>query len=69
MRSPPPARISDAKAVVTIAAPSGSRRHVTGLFADRIDDIREHGGVEVSLAGRPFQTQAVNSSTILQSTI
>ena len=48
------ALIPDAKAVVTIAAPSDPA-HVTGLFADRIEDIRKHGEVEVSLAGRPFQ--------------
>jgi uncharacterized OsmC-like protein/fermentation-respiration switch protein FrsA (DUF1100 family) len=48
------AQIPDARAVVTIAAPSDPA-HVTGLFADRIDDIRKHGQVEVSLAGRPFQ--------------
>ena len=48
------AQIPDAKAVVTIAAPSDPG-HVTGLFADRIEDIRKHGKVEVSLAGRPFQ--------------
>jgi uncharacterized OsmC-like protein/alpha-beta hydrolase superfamily lysophospholipase len=48
------AQIPEAKAVVTIAAPSDPA-HVTGLFADRIDDIRKHGEVEVSLAGRPFQ--------------
>ncbi len=47
------AQIPEAKAVVTIAAPSDPA-HVTGLFADRIEDIREHGKVEVSLAGRPF---------------
>src|SRR5215470_1004793 len=45
-------QIPDAKAVVTIAAPSDPA-HVTGLFADRLDDIRKHGNVEVSLAGRP----------------
>ena len=47
-------KIPDAKAVVTIAAPSDPA-HVTGLFRDRIDDIRTHGQVEVSLAGRPFR--------------
>ena len=47
------AQIPDAKAVVTIAAPSDPA-HVTGLFKDRIEDIRKHGKVEVSLAGRPF---------------
>jgi uncharacterized OsmC-like protein/pimeloyl-ACP methyl ester carboxylesterase len=47
-------QIPDARAVVTIAAPSDPA-HVTGLFKDRIADIRTHGEVEVSLAGRPFQ--------------
>src|SRR6201994_4295819 len=47
------ARIPDAKAVVTIAAPSDPS-HVTEFFKDKIDDIRAHGAVEVSLAGRPF---------------
>jgi uncharacterized OsmC-like protein/pimeloyl-ACP methyl ester carboxylesterase len=46
-------QIPDAKAVVAIAAPSDPA-HVTGLFKDRIEDIRRHGEVEVSLAGRPF---------------
>ena len=60
-------QIPDARAVVTIAAPSDPA-HVTGLFADRIEDIREHGKVEVSLAGRPFQI-AANSWTTSPSTI
>jgi uncharacterized OsmC-like protein/fermentation-respiration switch protein FrsA (DUF1100 family) len=47
------AQIPDARAVVTIAAPSDPA-HVTGLFKDRIEDIRKHGKAEVSLAGRPF---------------
>src|SRR5262245_52780 len=47
-------QIPEAKAVVTIAAPSDPA-HVTGLFKDRIEDIRTHGEVEVSLAGRPFR--------------
>ena len=47
-------QIPDARAVVTIAAPSDPA-HVTGLFADRIEDIRKHGESEVSLAGRPFR--------------
>jgi putative redox protein len=46
-------QIPEARAVVTIAAPSDPA-HVTGLFRDRIEDIRKHGKVEVSLAGRPF---------------
>jgi uncharacterized OsmC-like protein/pimeloyl-ACP methyl ester carboxylesterase len=47
-------QIPDAKAVVTIAAPSDPA-HVTGFFKERIEDIRKTGKVEVSLAGRPFQ--------------
>src|SRR2546423_7953891 len=46
--------IPEAKAVVTIAAPSDPA-HVTHLFRDRIEDIRREGKVDVSLAGRPFQ--------------
>src|SRR3982075_3885854 len=42
-------QIPDAKAVVTIAAPSDPA-HVTGLFADRIEDIRKQGKGEVQLA-------------------
>ena len=45
--------IAEAKAVVTIAAPSDPS-HVTGLFRDQVDTIRKHGKAEVSLAGRPF---------------
>jgi uncharacterized OsmC-like protein/fermentation-respiration switch protein FrsA (DUF1100 family) len=47
-------QIPDAKAVVTIAAPSAPA-HVTGLFKDEIGDVRKHGEIEVSLAGRPFK--------------
>lgn len=47
-------QIPEAKAVVTIAAPSDPA-HVTHLFRDRIADIRAQGKVEVQLAGRPFQ--------------
>jgi uncharacterized OsmC-like protein/pimeloyl-ACP methyl ester carboxylesterase len=46
-------QIPDAKAVITIAAPSDPA-HVTHLFKDRIEDIRAHGKVDVQLAGRPF---------------
>ena len=46
-------QIPDARAIVTIAAPADPA-HVTGFFKDRIEDIREVGDVEVSLAGRPF---------------
>ncbi|WFU38625.1 bifunctional alpha/beta hydrolase/OsmC family protein [Bradyrhizobium sp. CB82] len=47
-------KIPEAKAVVTIAAPSDPA-HVTGLFREQLDDIRTQGEVEVSLAGRPFR--------------
>ncbi|MBI5263704.1 MAG: OsmC family protein [Bradyrhizobium sp.] len=46
-------RIAEAKAVVTIAAPSDPS-HVTGLFSEHVDDIRKHGELQVSLAGRTF---------------
>jgi uncharacterized OsmC-like protein/pimeloyl-ACP methyl ester carboxylesterase len=46
-------RIPDARAVVTIAAPYDPS-HVTGLFKDRVDEIRGQGEIEVALAGRPF---------------
>jgi len=46
-------RIAEARAVVTIAAPYDPG-HVTGLFKDHIDTIREQGELEVKLAGRPF---------------
>jgi len=46
-------QIPEAKAVVTIAAPSDPA-HVTGMFKDKIADIRAQGKVEVLLAGRPF---------------
>ena len=48
------AQIPEATAVVTIAAPSDPA-HVTHLFKDSIEDIRQHGEVEVALAGRPFR--------------
>jgi putative redox protein len=46
-------QIEEAKAVVTIAAPSDPS-HVTGLFKDHVDNIRSQGLAQVSLAGRPF---------------
>jgi uncharacterized OsmC-like protein/alpha-beta hydrolase superfamily lysophospholipase len=48
------AAVPEARAVVTIAAPSDPA-HVTGLFKDRLDEIGERGEVEVALAGRPFR--------------
>ncbi len=47
-------QIPDAKAVVTIAAPSDPG-HVTHFFKDQIEDIRAQGKVGVQLAGRPFE--------------
>ncbi len=46
--------VPEARAVVTIAAPSDPA-HVTGLFKDRIEEIGERGEVEVAIAGRPFR--------------
>ncbi|MEP3430368.1 MAG: bifunctional alpha/beta hydrolase/OsmC family protein [Roseibium sp.] len=45
--------IPEARAVVTLGAPSDAA-HVAHNFGEAIDDIKEHGAVEVSLAGRPF---------------
>ena len=47
-------QIPEAKAMVTIAAPSDPA-HVTHLFGDRVEDIRKQGEIEVQLAGRPFR--------------
>ena len=47
-------RVPEARAVVTIAAPSDPS-HVTGLFKDHVAAIREKGEGEVALAGRPFR--------------
>jgi uncharacterized OsmC-like protein/fermentation-respiration switch protein FrsA (DUF1100 family) len=49
-------RIAEARAVVTIAAPSDPA-HVAGLFAEHIEEIRSKGEVEVTLAGRPFRVR------------
>jgi len=46
--------VPEARAVVTIAAPSDPA-HVTGLFKDRLEEIGGRGEVEVALAGRPFR--------------
>ncbi len=47
------AKIPEAKCIATIAAPSDPA-HVTNLFMEALDAIRQKGKVEVSLAGRPF---------------
>jgi putative redox protein len=46
-------QIAEAKAVVTIAAPSDPS-HVTGLFREHVETIKKDGKADVSLAGRPF---------------
>jgi uncharacterized OsmC-like protein/fermentation-respiration switch protein FrsA (DUF1100 family) len=46
-------RIPEARAVVTIAAPYDPA-HVTGLFKEHVETIKEKGALEVQLAGRPF---------------
>jgi uncharacterized OsmC-like protein/pimeloyl-ACP methyl ester carboxylesterase len=48
------AQIPEARAVVTIAAPADPT-HVTGLFKDRLAEIRDKGEVDVALAGRAFR--------------
>jgi putative redox protein len=48
------ARIAEARAVATIAAPSDPG-HVSGLFRDDVAAIRAKGEGEVVLAGRPFR--------------
>jgi putative redox protein len=46
--------VPEARAVVTIAAPSDPA-HVAGLFKDRLAEIDAHGEVAVTLAGRAFR--------------
>src|SRR5437870_1178509 len=48
------ALVPEARAVVTIGAPSDPG-HVTGLFKDRVAELSERGEIEVALAGRPFR--------------
>ena len=49
-------RIAEARAVVTIAAPFDPA-HVVGLFAERVEEIKAKGEIEVALAGRPFRVR------------
>lgn len=46
--------IAEAKAVVTIGAPSDSA-HVAHNFKESLDEIRQKGEAEVCLVGRPFK--------------
>ncbi len=48
------AAFPEARAVVTIAAPSDPG-HVVGLLRERVEEIRTQGEVEVTIAGRPFR--------------
>src|SRR5262252_10374389 len=48
------AEVAEARAVVTIAAPSDPV-HVTGLFKDRLDEVAAKGEIEATLAGRQFR--------------
>jgi len=48
------AQVPEARAVVTIAAPSDPA-HVTGLFKDQIETIHANGEGDVTLAGRAFK--------------
>src|SRR5215468_2744093 len=48
------ADVPEARAVVTIGAPSDPA-HVTGLFRERPPDIAQQGEIEVTLGGRPFR--------------
>src|SRR5205085_9434437 len=48
------AAVPEARAVVSMAAPSDPG-HVTGLFRDRVEAIRERGQGEVDIGGRRFR--------------
>ena len=46
-------RVEEARAVVSIGAPA-TATHVSHLFSDNLDEIRDKGVAEVNLAGRKF---------------
>jgi len=48
------AQCPEVRAVATIGAPIDPA-HVTGLFKEHVETIRQQGEVEVALAGRPFR--------------
>jgi putative redox protein len=58
-------RISEARAIVTIAAPFDPA-HVAGLFGGRLEDIKSQGEVEVTLAGRSFRVRRALLDDIAQ---
>ena len=49
-------QVPECRAVATIGAPADPA-HVTHIFRDSLDTIREKGEAEVVLAGRPFKIQ------------
>ncbi len=61
-------RIVEARAVVTINAPS-DLAHDAGLFRDRIADSHAQGEVEVTLAGRPFRIRRTFLDDIAEQTL
>jgi uncharacterized OsmC-like protein/alpha-beta hydrolase superfamily lysophospholipase len=58
-------RIAEARAVVTIAAPSDPA-HVVGLFGERVAELDNKDEVEVTLAGRPFRIRRTLLDDIAQ---
>ena len=60
--------VAEARAVVTIAAPSDPG-HVTHLFKDKLDAISAQGEVEVELAGRPFRIRREFLDDVAQQTL
>src|SRR5258708_27344051 len=62
------AAVPEARAVVTIAAPSDPA-HVTGLFKDRLAEISERGEVDVTLAGRPFRIRRAFLDDVAQQSL
>lgn len=48
--------LASVKAVATIAAPADVQ-HVTGHFGSKLDEIREQGAADVTLADRPFRIE------------
>jgi putative redox protein len=62
------AAVPEARAVVTIAAPSDPA-HVTGLFKDRLAEIGERGEVDVTLAGRPFRIRRAFLDDVAQQSL
>ncbi|PCJ66892.1 MAG: osmotically inducible protein C [Bacteroidetes bacterium] len=47
------AQVDSIEAIATIGAPA-SPEHISHLFSDHVDEIKQHDSVEVMLSGRPF---------------